>query len=48
MLSLHKVPALWKTSIVVPVPNISRPAIPNDFRPFRPIFGVYVACNEEL
>ena len=32
-LSLHKVPTLWKTSIVVPVPKKSRPASPNDFRP---------------
>ena len=29
-LSLHKVPTLWKTSIV---PNKSRPPSPNDFRP---------------
>ena len=32
-LSLYKVPTLWKTSIVVPVPKKSRPASPNDFRP---------------
>ena len=32
-LSLHKVPTLWKTSIVVPVPKKSRPASPNDLRP---------------
>ena len=32
-LSLQKVPTLWKTFIVVPVPKISRPASPNDFRP---------------
>ncbi|KAK0145761.1 RNA-directed DNA polymerase from mobile element jockey [Merluccius polli] len=32
-LSLEKVPALWKTSCVVPVPKTPRPKEPNHFRP---------------
>ena len=32
-LNLQKVPTLWKTSSVVPVPKKSRPASPNDFLP---------------
>ena len=32
-LSLERVPALWKTSCVVPVPKTSHPREPNHFRP---------------
>ena len=32
-LSSHKIPILWKTSTVVPVPKKAHPVIPNDFRP---------------
>ncbi|KAI3372137.1 hypothetical protein L3Q82_006995 [Scortum barcoo] len=32
-LSLERVPVLWKTSCVVPVPKTSRPKEPNHFRP---------------
>ena len=32
-LSLQKVPALWKTSCVVPVPKTAHPREPNHFRP---------------
>ena len=32
-LSLQKVPALWKTSCIVPVPKTPRPCAQNDFRP---------------
>ena len=32
-LRLNKVPTLWKTSCVVPVPNKGRPNAPKDFRP---------------
>ena len=32
-LSLQKIPTLWKTSTVIPVPKKPRPASPNDFHP---------------
>ncbi|KAI3374264.1 hypothetical protein L3Q82_006111 [Scortum barcoo] len=32
-LSLERVPVLWKTSCVVPVPKTSHPKEPNHFRP---------------
>ena len=32
-LTLQKIPTLWKTSTVIPVPKKPRPASPNDFRP---------------
>ena len=32
-LSSHKIPMLWKTSTVIPVPKKAHPVIPNDFRP---------------
>ena len=31
-LSLQKIPTLWKTSTVIPVPRKPGPASPNDFR----------------
>ncbi|KAK0134692.1 putative RNA-directed DNA polymerase from transposon BS [Merluccius polli] len=35
-LRLKKVPTLWKTSCVVPVPKKGRPSAPKDFRPVAP------------
>ena len=32
-LRLQKVPTLWKTSCIVPVPKHQRPSVPNDYRP---------------
>ena len=32
-LTLQKMPTLWKTSTVIPVPKKPRPASPYDFRP---------------
>ena len=32
-LSSHKIPILWETSTIVPVPKKAHPVIPNDFRP---------------
>lgn len=45
--NLHKVPTLWKTSIIIPVPKTQRPTGPNDYRPIA-LTSLVMKCFEQL
>ncbi len=44
---LNKVPTLWKTSTIVPVPKNPRPTAPNDFQPIA-LTSLVMKCFERL
>ncbi len=44
---LNKVPTLWKTSTIVPVPKNPRPTPPNDFQPIA-LTSLVMKCFERL
>lgn len=46
-LNLQKVPSIWKTSTIIPVPKIPRPSEPNDFRPIA-LTSLVMKCFERL
>lgn len=44
--SLEKVPTLWKSATIIPVPNIPKPKIKNDYRPIA-LTCVPIKCPEK-
>ncbi|KAF7668512.1 hypothetical protein LDENG_00007020 [Lucifuga dentata] len=46
-LNSHTVPALWKKSIITPVPKVSCPSTNNDFRPIA-LTSVVIKCFERV